>query len=77
MRLNKKIESGCTSFFLSKKTVKIKWYLLESPAFLNLLKNRKILPAERFGNILAFNKEFKRKSNHLYQQAFFLKTICI
>ena len=27
----------------------------------NLLKNRNLLPAEKFGNILAFGKESKRK----------------
>ena len=33
----------------------------ENLTFQNLLKNRKLLPAEKFGNILAFDKESKRK----------------
>ena len=32
----------------------------ENLTFQNLLKNRKLLPAEKFGNILAFDKS-KRK----------------
>ena len=33
----------------------------ESLTFQNLFKNRKLLPAEKFGNILAFDKESKTK----------------
>ena len=44
-----------------KKTVTIKWHLSENLTFQNLLKNRKLLSAEKFGKILAFDKESKRK----------------
>ena len=38
-------------------------------AFQNLLKNRKLLPAEKFGNILAFGKVSKRKLlSHISRQ---------
>ena len=39
----------------------------ENLAFQNLLKNRTLLLlAEKFGNVLAFDKESRRKFNHLY-----------
>ena len=47
--------------FSSKKTVTIKLYQSENLTFQNLLKNRKLLAAEKFGNILAFDEESKRK----------------
>ena len=47
--------------FSSKKTVTKKRNLSENLSFQNLLKNRKLLPAEKFGNILTFDKESKRK----------------
>ena len=62
----KKIENNCIGFFSSKKTVTIKWLLSENLAFQNLLKKRKLLPDEKFWNILAFDKKSKRKSNQLY-----------
>ena len=43
--------------FSSKKTASIKWHLLsKNIPFQNLLKNRNLLPAEKFGTILAFDK---------------------
>ena len=40
----------------------------EKLAFQNLLKNKTLLLlAEKFGNILAFDKESRKKFNHLYQ----------
>ena len=39
----------------------IKWHLSENLTFQNLLKNRKLLPAGKFGNILAFDRESRRK----------------
>ena len=47
--------------FSSKKTVIIKWHTSEHLIFQNLLKNIKLLPAEKFGNTLAFDKKSKRK----------------
>ena len=35
--------------------------LSENLTFENLLKNKTLLPAEKLGNILAFDKESKRK----------------
>ena len=52
-----------------------KWYLSENFAFQNLLKNKQILLAEKFGNILAFDKKSERKSNYLYRQTISLKII--
>ena len=49
------------AFFKHAGKLRIKWHLSESLKFQNLLKNRKLLPAEMFGNILAINKESKRK----------------
>ena len=48
-------------FFLSNKTVTIKLHLSENLTFQNLLKIIKPLAVEKFGNILAFDKESKRK----------------
>ena len=57
-----KNRKSCISFFSSKKTVTIKLHLSENlTTFQNLLKNRKLLPAEEFGNIMDFDKESKRK----------------
>ena len=39
------------------------------------LKNRKLLPTEKFGNILAFDKESKRKLLSLISAAVLLKII--
>ena len=39
----------------------IKCHLSENLTFQNLLKNRKLLPAEKLGNILAFDRESRRK----------------
>ena len=54
------MENNCTGFFQVRK-LSIKWHLPESLTFQNLLKNRKLLPAEKFGNVLAFVKESKTK----------------
>ena len=54
------MENNCTGFFQTRKLT-IKWHLSESLTFQNLLKNRKLLPAEKFGNVLAFDKESKTK----------------
>ena len=52
---------SCIGFFSSKKTVTVKLHLSENlTTFQNLLKNRKLLPAEEFGNIMDFDKESKR-----------------
>ena len=60
--------------FSSKKTVcAIKRHLSENLTFQNLLKNRKLLPAEKFGNILAFEKESKRKLLSLILADSFIK----
>ena len=57
--------------FSSRKAVTIKLHLSENLTFQNLLKNRKLLPAERFGNILAFDKESKRKLlSHISRQSY-------
>ena len=47
--------------FSSKKTVTIKWYLSENLTFRNLLKSRTLIPAEKFQNLLAFDRWSKRK----------------
>ena len=49
--------------------------MTENLTFQNLLKNRKLLPAEKFENILAFDKEFKRKLQSLKSAAVLLKVI--
>ena len=48
-------------FAINKTVSKTKWHLSENIPFLNLLKNRKLLPAEKLWNILAFDKESKRE----------------
>ena len=53
------MENNCIGFQAKKLT--IKWHLLESLAFQNLLKNRKLLPAEKFRNFLVFEKESNTK----------------
>ena len=69
MLLNKKIENNCFVFFSSKETVTVKWHLSDR----NLLKNRKLLPAEKFENILAFEKESKRNLLSLMSADAFIK----
>ena len=59
--------------FSSKKTVTKKRNLSENLSFQNLLKNRKLLPAEKFGNILTFDKESKRKLLSLISAGSFIK----
>ena len=39
------------------------------------IKKRRLLYTEKFGNIFAFEKESKRKSNYLYQLTVLLKII--
>ena len=53
--------------FSSKKTVTIKEHLSENLAFQNLLKNKKLLSAEKFGNILTFDKESENLKENYYQ----------
>ena len=77
MRKTKWKENNCIGFSSSMKTVTIKWNLSENLEFQNLLKNRKLLPAEMFGNTLAFDGESKVKFNHLYQLAVSSKIIYI
>ena len=61
--------------FVSKKNVIINNKMAsENLTFQNLLKSRKLLPAEKFGNILAF-KNVKESYYHLYQQTVLLKII--
>ena len=60
--------------FQARKVLVMKWHLPENLTFQNLLKNRKLIPAEKFWNTLAFDKERKRKLHKLlYQQRFVLK----
>ena len=60
--------------FSSKKTVsKIEWYLSGNLTFQNLLRKRKLLPAENFWNILAFDKESSRKLLNLTSADSFIK----
>ena len=65
--------TNCIGFFQAGKLL-TKWHLSESLSFQNLLKNRKLLPAEKFGNILAFDKESKRKLLSLISADSFIKT---
>ena len=58
--VNRNTENNCIGFFQGKKLT-IKLHLSESLTFQNLFKNRKLLPAEKFRNILAFDKESKTK----------------
>ena len=59
---NRKTGNSCIGSFQEKKrTATIKWHLLENLTFQNLLQNRKLLPAEKLGNVLAFDKESKRR----------------
>ena len=60
MLQNRKNENNYIGFFQARKLT-IKWHLSESLIFQNLLKSRKLFPAEKFGNILAFNKVSKTK----------------
>ena len=55
------MENNCIGFFQVRKLT-IKKHLLERFTFQNLLKNRNLLPAKKFGNFLAFEKESKKKS---------------
>ena len=57
--------------FSSIKTVIIKLHLSGHLAFQNLLKNIKLLPAEKFGNTLVFDKESKRKLLSLISAEFY------
>ena len=59
--------------FSCKKNVKIKWDLSQNLTFQNLLKNRKLLPDENFGNISAFDKESKKKLLSLISANSFIK----
>ena len=55
--------------FSTKKTAEIKQHLSANLTFQNLLQNRKLLPAEKFGNILAFDKESKKATiNYICRQ---------
>ena len=50
-----------------------KWHLSDRLKFQYLLKNRKLLPAEKSGDILAFNKESKTKLLSLILADSFIK----
>ena len=67
--------ANCIGFSQARKFT-MKLHLSESLTFQNLLKNRKLLPAEKFGNILAFDKE-STKLLSLNQLTVFLKIIYI
>ena len=54
------MKNNCICFLQARKLT-IKWHLSENLTFQNLLNNRKLLPAEKFGNVLAFDKESKTK----------------
>ena len=61
---------NCIGFFQAKKLLAtaeshLSVRMSENLTFHNLLKNRKLLPAEKFRNILAFDKESKRKLSSL------------
>ena len=47
--------------------------LSENLTFQNLLKNRKLLPTQKIGNILGFDKESKRKLLSLILAGSFIK----
>ena len=70
------MENKCIGFFQAKKLT-IKWHLSENLALQNLFKNRKVLPAEKFKNVLTFDMNLKQSYTHLYQQTVLLKTIYI
>ena len=70
-----KIANCIGSFQAGKLTVK--WNLSDSLTFQNLLKNKKLLPAEKFRNILVFDKESKTKLLSLNQQTVLLKILYI
>ena len=54
-----KITVIAISFFQARKLI-TKWHLSESLTFQNLLKNRKLLRAENFINILLLTKNLKQ-----------------
>ena len=72
MLKNRKIENNFIGLSQARKLT-TKRHLSESLTFQNLLKNRKLLPAEKFGNILAFDKESKTKLLSLISAEGFIK----
>ena len=65
-------------FWCKKPVSTLKWHLSENLIFQNLLKNKKLLPAEKFSNILAFDKESKRKLLLLISADSFIKdNLCL
>ena len=66
------MENNCIGIFQARKLT-VKWHLSESLTFQNLFKNRKLLPAEKFGNVLAFDKESKTKLLSLISADSFIK----
>ena len=79
MQKNRKTKSSYIGFFQAKKTVStITRHLLEHFIFQNLLKNRKLFPAEKFGNILVqrlLAKIQKENYSHLYRQTVLSKIL--
>ena len=72
MMQNRNIENNCLGFFQQGKLT-IKLHLTQSLTFQNVLKNGKLLPAEKFGNILGFDKESKTKLLSLISADIFIK----
>ena len=66
------MQNNCIGIFQARKLT-IKWHLSESLTFQNLFKNRKLLPAEKFGNVLAFDKESKLKLQSLISADSFIE----
>ena len=61
--------------FSSKKTVTIKLYLSENFTFQNLLKNRKLLPAEKLETSWLLTKNLKESYYHISADSFIKNNI--
>ena len=69
---------NCIGFFQAKKLLAtteshLSVRMSENLTFQNLLKNRKLLPAEKFVNNLDFEKESKKKLLSLISEDSFIK----
>ena len=67
-----KLKIAALAFFTQGKNYKI-MTSVRNLTFKNLLKNIKLLPAEKFGNILAFGKFCKRKRLSIMSANSFIK----
>ena len=72
MLQNRKTDNNCIGFFQARKLLQ-QSDISENFTFQNLLKYRKLLPPEKFGNVLAFYKESKRKLLSLLSADSFIK----